>query len=98
VLFGMLGLSLGLTACAEEAPMEFTEGTKAGFMAACTDLLEDSRFVGEICDCVFDQTQDEISFNRFAAIDQQLVENPERVLSSDVVTIVAACVVEVTEL
>lgn len=67
-------------------------------MAACSDLIEDSRFVGEICDCVFDQTQDEFEFTEFATIDQELIENPEGALSGEVVSIIADCVIDVTNL
>lgn len=94
----LLVLTFALSACADEEPAEFTEGTKSGFMAACSDLVEDSRFVGEICECVFDRTQDEFSFSRFSAIDQGLVENPESPLSNQVVSIVADCVISTTEL
>ncbi len=98
ILALVLLFAFALSACAEEEPAEFTDDTKSGFMAACSDLVEDSRFVGEICDCVFERTEDEFDFTRFATIDQQLAENPDRPLSTEVISIVAECVIETTEL
>lgn len=87
-------LGLGLTACSEEPPNDFTADTRSGFMAACSVPLEDSRLVSDICQCVFEETQAEVLFDRFAEIDQELKENPEQPLSDEITGIIADCVIE----
>ena len=107
-----LGVSAGLlaSACAEEEPQDFTVDTRTGFLAACTQPLEDSRLISAICQCVFDETQGQLSFERFQAIDAELVAQAEAAeeaettpqfaprLPDDLADIIADCVVAETEL
>ncbi len=67
-------------------------------MAACSVPVDDSRLISDICQCVFDRTQEEIPFGRFTAIDTQLKENPERLLSNEINAIIAECVIDEAEL
>ena len=87
-----------LTACADETPTEFTDDNRSGFLAACSQPLEDTRLVNQICQCVFDETQSAIPFAEFSEIDAALIENPESNLPLEINQIIADCVVEEAEL
>lgn len=90
--------ALGLAACAEEEPTEFGEDNRDGFAAACSQPLEDSRLVSDICQCVFDETTSNIVFSEFAALDTRLTENAELSLPIEVTDIIADCVLEEADL
>ncbi|MGI9598405.1 MAG: hypothetical protein ACR2QK_19730 [Acidimicrobiales bacterium] len=94
----MVVLGLLTAACGDDPPTDFTADTRTGFMAACSVPLDDSRLVSDICQCVFEQTQNEIPFTRFSATDRQLKEDPERVLSAEINGIIADCIIEEAEL
>lgn len=93
VAIGLLG-----AACSEEEPTDFSADNRSGFMAACSLPLDDSRLVSDICQCVFEETQDEIPFSQFAATDARLKETPERLLTDQITGIIADCVIEEAEL
>ncbi len=93
----LVGL-LGLVGCSEEEPEDFTADTRSAFLAACTEPLADSRLISAICGCVFEESQGALSFDRFEAIDADLVLDPEADLPDEVAEIVARCVIEETEL
>ncbi|MGH1489070.1 MAG: hypothetical protein ACRBK7_06690 [Acidimicrobiales bacterium] len=94
----MIVLGIGLSGCSEPEATEFTDDTKSGFMAACSDQVTDSEVIGDVCECVFESTQEEMVFTQFATIDQQLVENPDSPLSSEVTQFVADCVISTADL
>ncbi len=87
-----------LSACAEDEPTGFTADNRSGFLAACTQPLEDTRLVSAICQCVFDETQVKIPFSRFATTDATLQELPERPLPPEITGIIADCVIEEADL
>ncbi len=86
--------ALTLVACAEEEPTEFTDDNRSGFLAACSQPLDDSRLVNQICQCVFDETQSAIPFAEFSEIDAALIENPDSALPAEITQIISDCVVE----
>ena len=98
LLVAMVILMIGLSGCSEPEPTEFTDDTRSGFMAACRDEVTDSEVIGDVCECVFESTQEEMVFTQFATIDQQLVENPDSPLSSEVIQFVADCVITAADL
>ena len=93
--------TLALTACAEEEPQDFTADNRTGFLAACTQPLEDSRTISAVCQCVFDETQAQLTFEEFRSIDDELVaqaeaeETPEdgQALPDDLAEIIASCLI-----
>lgn len=89
---------VGLGACSEEEPEDFTADTRSAFLAACTEPLADSRLISAICGCVFEESQGALSFERFEAIDSELVLDPEADLPDEVAEIVARCFIEEAEL
>ena len=97
-LLGLVALVLAFSACADEEPQEFTADTRSGFLAACTDPLTDSRLTSSICQCVFDETQTQLSFDRFEQIDELLLLDPEAELPEELVDIIAECVMEAARL
>lgn len=92
VILAAVGLSAA--ACTEEVPTDFNADTRTGFMAACSLPLEDQRLINSICQCVFDRTQVEITFDEFVSTDQQLVADQTMPLSDELNGIIADCIVE----
>ena len=81
-----------LAACAEEEPTDFTADNRTGFLAACSEPLEDAVLIGEICQCVFEQTQEAFPFEEFTALDDALKEDPTQALQLEINAIIADCV------
>lgn len=96
-LLGLIGLALLAGACSEAEPQGFTN-SRSGFLAACTDPIEDSRLTSSICQCVFDETQSELTFERFREIDETLVADLEADLPPEVLDIIAGCIIEAARL
>lgn len=97
-LLALVAAPLLAVACSDEEPQGFTRDNQSGFLAACTLPLEDSRLTSAICQCVFDEGQVRIPFGRFAAIERELLEDPDQELPQELVEIVAQCVIEEAEL
>ena len=97
VVAGLVLVAVGAAACADGQPTDFTADTREGFLAACSVPLDDSRLTSDICQCVFERTQEEISFERFTAIDEQL-QDPARPLPDEITDIIAECVIEEADL
>lgn len=93
-VLGLLALGALTAACSEEAPTGFTVDNETGFLAACTDLLEDDPLVSGICQCVIQRTEAELPFARFAAIDAELLNSPDGDLPPEITDIVAECVID----
>lgn len=91
-------LGLGATACSEDAQTDFNAENESGFMAACTQPVEDSRLVAGICQCVFEQIDAEIVFSEFQATDAELTETPSLELPEQITDFIAECVIEEAEL
>lgn len=67
------GLFLGavaLLACSEEVATDYTSAHRDAFLTACASPLEDPRLLGDVCVCVYDRLESEISFTRFLAISE----------------------------
>jgi hypothetical protein len=90
--------ALGLAACAEEEPTEFSADIRSGFLAACSQPLEDTRLIGDICQCVFDETRSAIVFSEFTALDAELAEDREQTLPTELTEIIADCVLDEADL
>ncbi len=99
-------LALVAAACAEDEPEDFTADNRTAFLTACAQPLEDDRLISEICECVFDETQGQLGFERFREIDGELLVQAddeaetelEPRLPDDLAEIIAACVVTEAEL
>lgn len=88
----LVAAALLLAACSEEGPTDFTADNRAGFLAACSEPLEDAVLIGQICQCVFERTQDEFAFEEFEAMDEALQADPTQSLQAEVNVIIADCV------
>ena len=94
----VVGLGLSFAACSVEEPTEFTDENRSGFMAACNLPFEDPQLVTAVCGCAFARTEEELSFGRFAAIEEQLKEDPEQQLPAEISEIIAECFIAEAEL
>lgn len=99
-----------LAGCGEEAiPTNYTASNRDAFLTACSQPLDDPRLLTEVCGCVYDRLEDELSFDEFVDLNQDLTipETEEgddaapsisTVLPDEVNAIVADCFVEEADL
>ena len=87
-------LVLGLTACGSDEPTEYSDASREAFLAACTDPETDSLLQQRICQCVYDEAEASIPFERFREINDELADLEEPGLPDDVLDVVAVCVIE----
>lgn len=98
VVVVVAALGLFAAGCSEDAQTDFNDENQDGFMAACTEPVEDSRLVAGICQCVFEQIQLQGDFAEFEAIDAELIETPSLELPQQITDFIAQCVIEEAEL
>ena len=65
--------ALFLFGCSEEVATDYSSAHRDAFLAACSSPLEDPRLLVDVCDCVYDYLESEVSFPRFVAISEALV-------------------------
>ncbi len=94
----ILVVGVGLAGCSSDEVEDFTPDIREGFLEACTRPLDDSRLTSAICQCAFDETQAQLSFDEFAEVEEALQADPESTLPPEIAEIVAGCVVEAAEL
>jgi hypothetical protein len=63
---------VGLVGCGEDVATDYTSAHREGFLAACSNPLDDPRLLSDICVCVYERLESEISFTRFEAISESL--------------------------
>ncbi|MEM9562358.1 MAG: hypothetical protein AAGA93_07080 [Actinomycetota bacterium] len=96
--------ALLVAACSEDEPQDFTADNRTGFLAACTQPLDDSRTISAVCQCVFDETQAQLTFERFRSIDDELIaqaddeEIDDPSLPDDLAEIIAGCLIAEADL
>jgi hypothetical protein len=61
-----------LFGCSAEEPTDYTSAHRDAFLAACSSPLEDPRLLSDVCVCVYDRLESEVSFPRFVAISEAL--------------------------
>jgi hypothetical protein len=95
-----LGLSFAwlLVGCGPEVATDYSEQTRQAFLASCTDPLDDTLLRIELCQCVFDESQQAIPYDRFAALDAELTLDPAAALPVELTELVADCVISIAEL
>jgi len=65
--------ALFLFGCSEEVATDYSSAHRDAFLAACSSPLEDPRLLVDVCVCVYDHLESEVSFPRFVAISEALV-------------------------
>ncbi len=96
------GLSAALVAVAvlasacgtDEPPVTFSAELRSDFLRACNDGLGDPEIVGEVCKCVFDKSQRELSISVFASYETALKNDPNGDLPEVLQEMMATCVLE----
>lgn len=91
-------LLLLVSGCSEDAQTDFTDDNREGFLAACSEQFVDDQLTADICQCVFEATQDQMDFDDFESTDESLVEDPLQPLPSEITGFIADCVIEHAEL
>ena len=93
-----------LTACGvSNEALEFTELNEEGFLAACTQTSSDieldqgvtdidNALISNICQCVWDETSTELTFEDFESLDTQLLGDSSANLPVGIERIIADCV------
>ena len=72
VVIGAVMMLIGLAACSEEVPTDYTVAHREAFLAACSRPLDDPRLLSDVCGCVYDRIEDEIPFAEFERMSEQL--------------------------
>ncbi len=67
---------MSLAACSEEVPTDYTAAHREAFLAACSRPIDDPRLLSDVCGCVYDRIEDEVSFDRFQQMSERLAEAP----------------------
>lgn len=84
--------------CGEDAPSDYSAENKDAFLAACTDAVGDDLLQQRVCLCVFEESSNEIPFERFVEIDDVFAGDPVAPLPDDLAALVARCVIDEADL
>lgn len=88
-------MALLVSACgAEPAPAGYTAQMRVDFLTACSDNISDSVLVGDVCRCVFDKAQREVSISVFNSYENTLKNDPTAGLPDPLRDMLARCVLE----
>ena len=93
-LFVLAAAVLAASCGAEDPPATFSAELRSDFLAACTDSLGDPEIVAEVCKCVFDKSQRELSISVFASYENALKNDPTSDLPDALQDMIATCVLE----
>ena len=63
------------------------------FIAACTDSLDDTRVVRDVCECTWERIEDNVALADLTSIEESLRLDILTPLPDEVTTIVAECFV-----
>ncbi len=85
-------------ACSPGKPTDYSEQTRDAFLASCAEPLKDALLRIELCQCIFDESQKEIPYERFEKIEADLVLDPAAPLPAQFNEIVADCVISIADL
>ncbi|MEZ5342946.1 MAG: hypothetical protein R2706_16335 [Acidimicrobiales bacterium] len=85
---------MALTGCGDTEQTDYSSQNRDEFFAACTAPLTDSTLVTRICDCVFETAQKDLAYERFVAIENQLVADETAALAPEISQIIADCIKE----
>ena len=81
-------------ACSSGGPSEYGDNVQREFVASCVEQGgEDLR---NVCECTYDKISEQIPFERFEEIDQQIADQ-EADLPDDVIELITDCVIETTD-
>ncbi len=90
--------SVTLPACSPGEPTDYSEQTRDAFLASCAEPLEDALLRIELCQCVFDESQKKIPYERFEEIEADLLLDPAAELPTQFNEIIADCVISIADL
>lgn len=94
LIVSLFAVTTLLAGCGEETPTDYSAENREAFLAACVDDSVDGLFPQRICQCVYDEAESTIAFERFAEIEEQLSGNETTPLPDDLLDLVAHCVIE----
>lgn len=94
-LIWVTAIALAASGCGtEEPPAGFSAQLRDDFLTACTDSLNDPEIVTDVCKCVFDKSQRELSISVFASYEAALKNDPTAKLPPAIADMMARCVLE----
>jgi hypothetical protein len=95
----LITTALLASACgSSETPETFSVELRSDFLTACTDSLSDPEIVTEVCKCVFDKSQRELSISVFASYEATLKNDPTADMPEPLKDMMARCVLEESSL
>ena len=90
----LLAIGALLVGCGTETPIEYGVENRESFLAACVAESVDGIFQQRVCQCVYDEAEAVMPFDRFAEIEDQLREDGTAPLPDDLLDLIARCVIE----
>jgi ribosome maturation factor RimP len=84
-------LALAAGCGSEVVDAEYTEANRRAFLTACTESLEDTTLVRDVCECAYDEIRLVVPYAELIEIEESLEVDSLAPLPDRVVEIVADC-------
>lgn len=80
----------GLASCGDDTPDGYDASSRSAMLGGCAEDDTDPDVV-DVCTCVYDRMEEDVAFERFAALENRLAGGDAR-LPDDVVDIIRGCI------
>jgi hypothetical protein len=92
-------LAVVAAACGGDvADVGYTASNRRAFLAACTESLQDSTLVRDVCECTYDEIRSSVPYNDLVKLEESLALDSLAPMPDYVVAIIADCFVLEAEL
>ncbi len=81
-------------ACSSGGPSDYGVNVQREFVASCVE--EGGEDLRDVCECTYDKISEQIPFERFEEIDQQIADQ-EADLPDDAIDLITDCVIELED-
>jgi hypothetical protein len=71
----------------------YTVDNRRAFLTACTESLQDSTLVRDVCECAYDEIRRSLPYNEFVELDDNLEVDSLAPVPNSVLDLVADCFV-----
>lgn len=88
-----LGLAV-IASCGTDEATEYGDENREAFLAACTDGGSDGLYEQRVCQCVYDEAEASIPFERFREVNDELADAEDPALPDELLDALAVCIIE----
>ena len=89
----LLALAVVLAGCGDDKPDDYDAEVEDNFVRDCVEQNSGEN-AEAVCQCAYDKFREEIPFDRFSEVDEELQDDPETTLPDDFVNLYTDCVLE----